>query len=84
MLTRFTNIINGLKSLGMSYPNVDNVSKILRSLPESWDPKVGAIQEAKDLTKLSKDELLGSLMTYEIRMRSYEEERKQERRRRRW
>ena len=40
--------------------------KILRSLPSKWHTKVTAIQEAKDLTKLPMEELLGSLMTYEI------------------
>ena len=36
MLTRFTNIINGLKSLGKPDTNVENVRKILRSLPKNW------------------------------------------------
>ena len=40
--------------------------KILRSLPSKWHTKVIAIQEAKDLTKLPMEELLRSLMTYEI------------------
>ena len=40
--------------------------KILRYLPSKWHTKVTAIQEAKDLTKLPMEELLGSLMTYEI------------------
>ncbi|RVW70436.1 hypothetical protein CK203_056684 [Vitis vinifera] len=34
--------------------------------PSKWHTKVTAIQEAKDLTKLPMEELLGSLMTYEI------------------
>ncbi|RVW55486.1 hypothetical protein CK203_075178 [Vitis vinifera] len=42
--------------------------KILRSLPKKWETKVTAIQEAKDLTKLSLEELIGSLMTYEIEL----------------
>jgi hypothetical protein len=66
MFTRFTDIINGLKSLGKEYTNVEMVRKILRCLPKSWEPKVTAIQEAKDLTKLSLDELMGSLMTHEM------------------
>lgn len=36
-----------------TYPNVDLVSKILISLPLFWEPKVKAIQEAKDLKKLT-------------------------------
>ena len=42
--------------------------KILRSLPLKWHTKVTAIQEAKDLTKLPLEELVGSLMTYEINL----------------
>ncbi|XP_057496707.1 uncharacterized protein LOC130781518, partial [Actinidia eriantha] len=64
MFTRFTDIINGLKSLGKVYTNVEMVRKILRCLPRSWGPKVTAIEEAKDLTKMGLDELLGSLMTH--------------------
>ncbi|RVX02236.1 hypothetical protein CK203_028292 [Vitis vinifera] len=40
--------------------------KILKYLPSKWHTKVTAIQEAKDLTKLPMEELLRSLMTYEI------------------
>ena len=60
MFTRFTNITNGLKSLGRIYSNADLVLKILRSLPDKWDPKVTTIQEANDLSKLPLDELMGS------------------------
>ena len=42
--------------------------KILRSLLSKWHTKVTAIQEAKDLTKLPMEELIGSLMTYEINL----------------
>ena len=73
MFTRFTDIINGLKSLGKVYTNVEMVRKILRCLPRSWGPKVTAIEEAKDLTKMGLDELLGSLMTHEITLKSNEE-----------
>ena len=71
--TRFTDIINGLKSLDKVYTNVEMVKKILRCLPRSWGPKVTAIEEAKDLTKMGLDELLGSLMKHEITMKSNEE-----------
>ena len=42
--------------------------KILRSLPSKWYIKVTAIQEAKDLTKLPMEKLIGLLMTYEINL----------------
>ena len=66
MYTRFTDVINGLKALGKSFSNFELVTKILRSLPKSWDPKVTAIQEAKDLKTFPLEELIGSLMTYEM------------------
>ena len=74
MFTHFTNIINGLKSLDKYYSNSDLVRKILRSLPRSWEAKVTAIQEAKDLNTLPLEELLGSLMTHELTMKQYSEE----------
>ena len=42
--------------------------KILRSLPSKWNTKVTTIQEAKDLTKLPMEKLIGSLMMYEINL----------------
>ena len=64
----FTDIINDLSSLGKEYTTSEMVRKILRSLPKQWEAKVTAIQEAKDLSKLPLDELIGSLMTHEITM----------------
>ena len=74
MFTRFTDITNGLKSLGRMYLNVDLIQKILRSLPDKWDPKVTAIQEAKDLSTLTLDELMGSLITHELTMQHRNED----------
>ena len=68
MITRFTDIVNGLETLGKAYKESENVMKILRSLPSKWHKKVTAIQEAKDLTKLHIEGLIGSLMTYEINL----------------
>ncbi|KAL6327162.1 hypothetical protein AAG906_015201 [Vitis piasezkii] len=68
MITRFTDIVNGLEALGKTYKESEKVMKILRSLPSKWHTKVIAIQEAKDLTKLPMEELIGSLMTYEINL----------------
>ena len=41
----------------------------MRSFPKSWDPKVTAITEAKDLDNLAFDNFLSSLMTHEILMK---------------
>ncbi|KAJ8769823.1 hypothetical protein K2173_008230 [Erythroxylum novogranatense] len=61
MFGRLQTIVNGLKALGRMYNNQDHVRKILRSLPKRWRPKVTTVQEAKDLSVLKLDELLGSL-----------------------
>nr|CAN68824.1 hypothetical protein VITISV_025560 [Vitis vinifera] len=67
-MTWFTDIVNGLEALGKTYKESEKVMKILRSLPSKWHTKVTTIQEAKDLTKLPMEELIGSLMTYEINL----------------
>ncbi|XP_075085050.1 uncharacterized protein LOC142168287 [Nicotiana tabacum] len=64
MHTRFTSIINELHSLGEIIPRNKLVRKILSLLPSSWESKVNAIIEAKDLQKLTIDELIGNLKTY--------------------
>ncbi|GAV64746.1 UBN2 domain-containing protein, partial [Cephalotus follicularis] len=43
MYVRFNDIINALKGLGKVYTNHELVSKILRCLPKSWEPKVTVI-----------------------------------------
>ena len=70
MYTRFTHITNELKSLGKSFTTEELVRKILRFLPQSWEAKVTAIQEAKDMNKISLDELIGNIQTYELRRNS--------------
>ncbi|XP_074305570.1 uncharacterized protein LOC141640789 [Silene latifolia] len=59
-------IVNDLKSLGRNFESEDMVRKILRSLTETWQPKVTAIEEAKDLSTLTLNELMGSLMAHEL------------------
>ena len=67
--TRFTNIINSLKSLRKVYTNQELVNKILRSLLASWDTKVTVIQETKVVDVLFIEQLIGSLMTYELSLK---------------
>ncbi|XP_073116782.1 uncharacterized protein [Elaeis guineensis] len=47
---------------------------VRRSLPRTWEAKVTAIQEAKDLNTLPLEELLGSLMTHELSMMQHQED----------
>ncbi|XP_021747140.1 uncharacterized protein LOC110712989 [Chenopodium quinoa] len=72
MLTRFTNIINELVSLGKQIPIDEQVRKVLRSLPqdERWGAKVTALQETKDFMKFNIEQLVGSLMTHELHLRT--------------
>lgn len=58
MSDQFTIIINGLKSYGKTYPNEEVLRKMLRSLPKSWEAKMTAIEETKNLETLILDELL--------------------------
>ena len=66
MYTCFIHIINELKSLGKSFIIEELVRKILRFFPQSWEAKVTAIQDAKNMDKISLDELIGNLQTYEL------------------
>ena len=71
MFSRFMVVVNELESLGKTYIEVEKFMKILRSLLKKWEAKVMAIQEAKDLTKVPLEELIGSLMTYEINLNNH-------------
>jgi len=74
MYTRFTHITNELKSLKKSFTTEELVRKILRFLPHSWEAKVTTIQEAKDMKKITLDELIGNLQTYKLRRNSQQKE----------
>ena len=74
MFTRFTNIINGLEGLGKRVSEQDKVSKILRCLPPKWNTKTKVIEETKNLKELPLEELIGSLMTYEMKIARQEKE----------
>ena len=51
--------------MGKDLSNYEKVNKILRCLPSSFDAKITAITESKDLNSYSIDSLLGSLIAYE-------------------
>ena len=50
------------------------MKRLLRSLPKTWRSTVVAIREAKDLNKISLDEICGSLLTYEQNVNEIEKE----------
>ena len=76
MHNRFINIINPLSMLGKSFTNVEINLKILRSLPREWEAKRTAIEKAHDLSKMSREKLLGTLKTHEMVKKQNEYSRK--------
>ncbi|GJR48669.1 hypothetical protein Tco_1316772 [Tanacetum coccineum] len=63
---RFNTIITSLKDLDEGYSSKNYVRKFLRALLPKWRAKVMTIEESKDLTSLSLDELIGNLKVYEM------------------
>ncbi|GJV01717.1 retrovirus-related pol polyprotein from transposon TNT 1-94 [Tanacetum coccineum] len=55
-----------LKALDEGYSSKNYVRKFLRALHPKWRAKVTAIEESKDLTSLSLDELIGNLKVHEM------------------
>ena len=68
MITRFTDIVNGLKALDRNLTNNELVSKILRSLPELWTTLKIVIETTKTTQKYTFEKLYGVLMTHELNM----------------
>ncbi|GJU97985.1 zf-CCHC domain-containing protein [Tanacetum coccineum] len=63
---RFNTVITSLKVLDEGYSSKNYVRKFLRDLHPKWRAKVTAIEESKDLTSLSLDELIENLKVYEM------------------
>ncbi|GKA91058.1 zf-CCHC domain-containing protein [Tanacetum coccineum] len=62
---KFNTIITSLKALDEGFSSKNCFRKFLRALHPKWHAKVTAIEESKNLTTLSLDELIGNLMVYE-------------------
>ncbi|GKB21528.1 retrovirus-related pol polyprotein from transposon TNT 1-94, partial [Tanacetum coccineum] len=61
----FNTIITSLKALDEGYSSKNYVIKFLIALHPKWRAKVMAIEESKDLTSLSLDELIRNLKVHE-------------------
>jgi hypothetical protein len=61
---RVEELVNAMKALGEKIEEPSLVHKILRSLPDRFNPKVSAIEELNDLKTLEFDQLLGRLTSY--------------------
>ncbi|GJR80541.1 hypothetical protein Tco_0151326 [Tanacetum coccineum] len=55
---KFNTIITSLKALDEGFSSKNCVRKFLRALHPKWRAKVTAVEESKNLTTLSLDELL--------------------------
>ncbi|GJR59551.1 retrovirus-related pol polyprotein from transposon TNT 1-94 [Tanacetum coccineum] len=64
----FNTIITSLKALDEGYSSKNYVRKFLRALHLKWRAKVTAIEESKDLTSLSLDELIGNLKARKLNL----------------
>ncbi|GJR78927.1 hypothetical protein Tco_0149712 [Tanacetum coccineum] len=58
---KFNTIITSLKALNKGFSSKNYVRKFLRALHPKWRTKVTTIEESKNLTTLSLDELIGNL-----------------------
>nr|GEV23105.1 zf-CCHC domain-containing protein/UBN2 domain-containing protein [Tanacetum cinerariifolium] len=63
---RFNTIITSPKALDEGFSSNNYVRKFLRALHPKWRAKVTVIEDSKDLTSLSLDELIGNLKVYEV------------------
>ncbi|GAV83401.1 UBN2 domain-containing protein, partial [Cephalotus follicularis] len=60
-------ITNALPGVDKVFGKDELVRKLLRCLNDEWEPKVRAIEESKDLTVMEIEELLGYVMTHEVK-----------------
>nr|GEU74380.1 copia protein [Tanacetum cinerariifolium] len=63
---RFNTIITSVKALDEDYSRKNYVRKFLWVLHPKWREKIMTIEESKDLTSLSLDELIGDLKVHEM------------------
>ncbi|GJZ65754.1 hypothetical protein Tco_0622450 [Tanacetum coccineum] len=63
---RFNTIITSLKALDEGYSSKNYVRKFFRALHPKWRAIVIAIEESRDLTSLSLDDLIGNMKVYEM------------------
>ena len=67
-MSRITSVVNEMRAFTDTTTDQTVVAKVLRSLTSRFDHIFVAIEESKDLTQFSIDELSGSLHAHEARM----------------
>ena len=71
-LSRVTSVVNQIRSCGEDLEEKIVVMKVLRSLTTKFDHVVATIEESKDLSTYTFDELMGSLQVHEARLNQSE------------
>ena len=66
LVGRMNALINALKNMGKEYSTLELNRKLLNALSSECKIKVIAIEEAKKLTTIPLDEIVGSLLTHEM------------------
>ena len=67
-LSRVSDIVNQIRTFGEQCSDQIVVARVSRSLTSKFDHVVAAIEESKDLSIFSFNELMGSLQAHEARM----------------
>ncbi|GAV77485.1 UBN2 domain-containing protein, partial [Cephalotus follicularis] len=67
-VSRLMELVNQMRTYGEKISDQKLVEKVLISLPEKFDPKVSAIEESKDLSTVTLNELISSLQIHESRL----------------
>ena len=72
-LSRVASVVNQMRSYGEIISNTTVVSKVLRILTRNYNHMVAAIEESKDLSTYSFDELMCSLLAHKVRINKEKE-----------
>nr|KYP33108.1 hypothetical protein KK1_046074 [Cajanus cajan] len=75
---RFTHLINHVVDLGRKFEKEELNLKVLQCLDRSWQAKVIAIEESKDLTSLTLATLFGKPREHEQKLHIFEENEQQD------
>ena len=79
MYTRFSQLINKMRALGKKFDVEDLNNKLLNVVQWKYRAEVASIKEAKDLEVTTLEEIVGSLMTYEMEATHQEDDRRERR-----
>ncbi|XP_058008790.1 uncharacterized protein LOC110632040 isoform X1 [Hevea brasiliensis] len=64
-VSKLVKVVNEMKIYGENISDQMIVDNVLASIPNKFEPRIAAIEESKDLSKLSINELIGSLQAQE-------------------